>query len=261
MVQGNTAIRRLKLLVAQVQDFYRLTLMSLAGIFGRPAYFHEIARHMDGAGTGSIGIVVIVSVFIGMALSLQIITELSVMGLKMYTGQIIGTAIISEIGPVIIAIVYAGRVGSGTASELGSMKLNRQVDALRVYGVDPVKKLVIPRVIGGVVVLPALTFIGDVASLSGGAYIAVFIHDQSPSVYWNQVRAILHPRWILPGGIKPLVFGLFIALISCYTGIAATGGSQGLQRATTRAFVNSVIMIIILDFVVTRMILFFMGNM
>ncbi|MBD3346661.1 MAG: hypothetical protein GF401_16520 [Chitinivibrionales bacterium] len=250
----------LKKFIGQLQDFYIMTFYSIAGIFKRPSYIFETLLHMDNAGTGSIFIVVIISAFIGMALSLQIITELSVMGLKMYTGQVVGTAIISEIGPVIIAIVYAGRVGAGIASELGSMRLNQQVDALRVYGVDPLKKLVVPRVISGVIILPALTFIGDITSLIGGAYVAVFMSDQSPVVYWNQIIVTLHPRWILPGAIKPAVFGLCISLISCYTGITTTGGATGLQRATTRAFVNSVIVIILLDFVITKLILYLLGS-
>ncbi|MBD3422228.1 MAG: hypothetical protein GF398_19110 [Chitinivibrionales bacterium] len=246
-------------LIARFQNFYSMIYQTVGGMAKKPYYNFETVSQMDHDGWGSLAIVVTVSAFIGMALSLQLITELSFMGLKMYTGQVIGTSIISEIGPVIIAIVYAGRVGSGTASEIGSMKLNQQLDALRVYGVDPLKKLVAPRVISAVIILPALTFIGDVSALIGGAYIARFSGNQSPLVYWEQIRLVLHPRWIAPGVIKPIVFGTTISMMACYTGLSATGGAKGLKKATTHAFVNSVILIIVLDFVLTKAILYIMG--
>ncbi len=249
----------LKTALVTLQDFYIMSFRSLAGLTGFRAYSGELFNYMDVAGTGSIGIVVIVSVFIGMALSLQLIAELSFIGMKMYTGQIIATSIISEIGPVIIAIIYAGRVGGGTASELGSMQLNQQVDALRVYGVDPLKRLVAPRIVGGLVILPSLTFIGDLSALIGGAYIAIFMNDLSPLVYWNQVSLALQPRWIVPGSFKPMIFGLCISLVSSYTGLSTTGGAMGLRNSTTRAFVDSVLLIIALDFVVTKLMLSLMG--
>jgi phospholipid/cholesterol/gamma-HCH transport system permease protein len=210
-------------------------------------------------GTGSFFIVFLVSLFIGMALSLQISAELSELGLKMYTGKIVGVAIIREIGPVAIALVFAGRVGSGMASELGSMVLGHQVDILRVHGVNPIKKLVTPRVVSAVLMLPALTVIGDAVSLIGGYYISVFVSHQSGVFYWSQIKEIMDVDNIVSGVTKPFIFGYMISCISCYMGLSTKGGARGLRESTTKAVVFSMIMIIIVDFMLTRVLLYVFG--
>ena len=214
---------------------------------------------MDYAGAGSFAIVVLVSLFIGMALSLQLSAELSRLGLKMYTGKVVGLSIIREIGPVLTALVFAGRVGSGMASELGSMILGHQVDTLRVFGVDPVKKLVTPRIVSSLIMVPALTFIGDAVSLFGGYFIAVFVSHQSGSVYWSSIRDVFRVENVIAGGVKPFIFGYLIACISCYVGLSTRGGAIGLRRTTTRAVVTSFIMIIVADFMLTRVLLYILG--
>lgn len=218
-----------------------------------------MVEQMDYAGTGSFGIIVLVSIFIGMALSLQLAAELSGMGLKMYIGTIVGVSIIREIGPVMTALVYAGRVGSGIASELGSMVLGHQVDTLRVFGVDPIKKLVTPRVISSLIMLPALTIIGDAISILGGYYIAVYIGLQSGTVYWTSIRHVITYENVIVGASKPFVFGYLIASISCYTGLTTRGGAVGLRRTTTKAVVMSFITIIVADFILTRVLLYALG--
>ena len=142
----------------------------------------------------------------------------------MYTGKIVGISIIREIGPVAIALSFAGRVGSGMASEIGSMVLGHQVDMLRVFGIDPIKKLVIPRVLSSTIMLPLLTIIGDAVSLFGGYYISVFVSHQSGSFYWSQIRAIMGFQNIFSGIAKPFIFGFVIACISCYMGLATREG-------------------------------------
>ncbi len=249
----------LKNLVSQLQDFYLLSVRAPMGILRRPFYFREILEQMDYAGVGSLFIVVLVSLFIGMALSLQISAELSSLGLKMYTGKIVGVAIIREIGPVAIALSFAGRIGSGMASELGSMVLGHQVDILRVFGVDPIKKLVTPRVISATIMLPVLTIIGDAVSLFGGYYISVFVSHQSGSFYWSQIKDIMDFKNIFSGIAKPFIFGYIIACISCYMGLSTHGGSRGLRKATTISVVLSTIMIIVTDFVMTRILFFALG--
>jgi phospholipid/cholesterol/gamma-HCH transport system permease protein len=249
----------LKNLLSELESFYILALKAPLGIFRRPFYFRETLEQMDYAGAGSFFIVVLVSLFIGMALSLQISAELSSLGLKMYTGKIVGMAIVREIGPVAIALSYAGRVGSGMASELGSMMLGHQVDIMRVFGIDPMKKLVTPRVISSIIMLPVLTIIGDAVSLFGGYYISVFVSHQSGSFYWSQIKDIMDFNNIFSGIAKPFIFGYLIACISCYMGLSARGGARGLRRATTAAVVMSTIMIIITDFVLTRILIYILG--
>lgn len=256
---GRNGTTKIKVFISDLQDFYLLSSRALLGLTRKPFYFKEIIEQMDYAGAGSFIIILLVSLFIGMALSLQLSAELSVLGLKMYIGKIVGVSIVREIGPVLTALVFAGRVGSGMASELGSMILGHQVDTLRVFGVDPVKKLVTPRILSSVIMLPALTFIGDAVSMLGGYYIAVFISHQSGAVYWSSIRGVINPENVLSGFVKPFIFGYLIACISCYMGLSTKGGAVGLRRSTTRAVVASFIMIIVADFILTRILLYVLG--
>ena len=225
----------------------------------RPFYLKDLIEQMDYAGAGSFSIVLLVSLFLGMALSLQLSAELSGFGLKMYTGNVVGISIIREIGPVITALVFAGRVGSGMASELGSMILGHQVDTLRVFGVDPVKKLVTPRVLSSIIMLPVLTIIGDAVSILGGYFIAVYVSHQSGTVYWSSIREVFDFENVFSGAVKPFIFGYIIASISCHMGLSTRGGAIGLRRTTTRAVVTSFILIIVADFVLTRILLYVLG--
>lgn len=250
---------QLKELISNLQGFYLLSLHGLTGIIRRPFYLKDTIEQMDYAGAGSSLIIFLVSLFIGMALSLQLSAELSALGLKMYTGMIVGISVIREIGPVTAALVFAGRVGAGMASELGSMILGHQVDTLRVFGVDPIKKLVTPRILSSLLMLPALTIIGDAVSLFGGYYIAVFVSHQSSTFYWSSIREVLTFENVFAGSVKPFIFGYLIACISCYTGLSTKGGATGLRRSTTRAVVTSMIVIIIADFMLTRILLYVLG--
>jgi phospholipid/cholesterol/gamma-HCH transport system permease protein len=245
--------------ISDLQDFYFLSFQGLLGLVKRPFYSKDFIEQMDYSGAGSFLIILLISLFIGMALSLQLSAELSAMGFKMYIGKIVGVSIIREIGPVLTALVYAGRVGSGVASELGSMVLGHQVDTLRVFGVDPVRKLVTPRVLGCLIMLPALTIVGDTVSILGGYYIAVFVSHQSGSVYWSSIRDVLNFENVVSGSIKPFIFAYLIACISCYMGLSTKGGAVGLRRATTRAVVASFIMIIVADFILTRVLFYILG--
>ena len=250
---------RIKELINEFQDFYILSGRGLLALTRHPFYFKDTIEQMDYAGTGSMIIVLLVSLFIGMALSLQLAAELSPLGLKMYIGRVVGISIIREIGPVMTALVFAGRVGSGMVSELGSMILGHQVDTLRVFGVDPLKKLVAPRILSSLIMLPALTFIGDAISMLGGYYITVYVSHQSSAVYWSSIRGVINIENVLSGFIKPFVFGYLIACICCYMGLSTRGGALGLRRSTTRAVVASFIMIIVADFILTRILLYVFG--
>jgi phospholipid/cholesterol/gamma-HCH transport system permease protein len=249
----------IKELVSDLQDFYLLSFDGLLGITRKPLYLKDTLEQMDDAGAGSFMIILLISIFIGMALSLQLSAELSGVGLKVYTGKIVGISIIREIGPVITALVFAGRVGSGMASELGSMILGHQVDTLRVFGIDPLKKLVAPRVWSSIIMLPVLTIIGDAISLFGGYFIALYVGHQSGTVYWSSIREVLNFENLLSGSVKPFIFGYLIACISCYMGLSTKGGALGLRRTTTKAVVISFVAIIIADFVLTRILLYVLG--
>jgi phospholipid/cholesterol/gamma-HCH transport system permease protein len=139
------------------------------------------------------------------------------------------------------------------------MILGHQVDTLRVFGVDPMKKLVTPRILSSIIMLPALTIIGDAVSILGGYLIAVYVSHQSGAFYWSSIREVFNFENVIAGSIKPFIFGYIIASISCYTGLSTRGGAIGLRRTTTRAVVASFIMIIIADFVLTRILLYVLG--
>jgi phospholipid/cholesterol/gamma-HCH transport system permease protein len=250
---------KIKEFIRDLQDLYLLSARGLLGLGRKPFYTKDTLEQMDYAGSGSFLIFLFVSLFIGMALSLQLSAELAMMGLKMYTGRIVGLSIIREIGPVLSGLVFAGRVGSGIASELGSMILGHQVDTLRVFGVDPIKKLVTPRILSALVMLPVLTIIGDAVGVFGGYFVAVFVSHQSGTVYWTSVREVFTFENVLAGSIKPFFFGYLIACISCYMGLSTRGGAIGLRRTTTKAVVVSFIMIIIADFVLTRLLFYVLG--
>ncbi len=248
-----------KEIISDLQDYYLLALRGLAGTVTKPFYFRDTIEQMDYAGAGSFLIIVLVSLFIGMALALQLSAEFSRLGLKMYTGKAVGITIIREVGPVMAALVFTGRVGAGMASELGSMVLGHQVDSLRVFGVDPIKKLVTPRIITSIIMLPVLTIIGDALSIFGAYYVVVFVSNQSGYVYWRAIRDVLIFENVVAGTVKPFIFGFLISSISCYSGLTTTGGAIGLRRATTRAVVFSIIVIIISDFTLTRILLYVLG--
>ncbi|HUL37845.1 MAG TPA: ABC transporter permease [Thermodesulfobacteriota bacterium] len=256
---GRNGTAKIKELISDLQDFYFLSVRALLALTRKPFYFKDVVEQMDYVGAGSFIIILLVSLFIGMALSLQLSAELSGLGFKMYIGRIVGVSIIREIGPVLTGLIFAGRVGSGMASELGSMILGHQVDTLRVFGVDPVKKLVAPRILSSLIMLPALTFIGDAISMLGGYYIAVYVSHQSGAVYWSSIRGVINLENVVSGFVKPFVFAHLIACISCYMGLSTKGGAVGLRRSTTRAVVASFIMIIVADFILTRILLYVMG--
>lgn len=248
-----------KQIVSDLQDYYLLAFRGLAGISGKPFYLRDTIEQMDYAGAGSFFIIVLVALFIGMALSLQLSAEFARLGLRMYTGKAVGITIIREVGPVTAALVYTGRVGAGMASELGSMVLGHQVDSLRVFGVDPIKKLVTPRMITSIIMLPVLTIIGDALSIFGAYYVVVYVSNQSGYVYWRSIHDVLIVENVIAGSVKPFIFGFLISSISCYSGLTTRGGATGLRQATTRAVVLSIIVIIISDFMLTRILLYVLG--
>lgn len=245
--------------IYELQTFYLLCINSIIRLFKRPLYVDDIIEQMEYAGSSSVLIVSIVCLFVGMALSLQLSAELSNLGLKIYTGKIVGIAVIREIGPLVTALVFIGRVGAGQTAEIGSMILGHQIDTLRVYGIDPIKKVVIPRVIASVLMLPCLTIIGDLVCLLGGYYVAVFISNQSGSFYWSSILKILDFENVFSGSVKPFIFGYLIACISCFYGLTTKGGAKGLRASTTKAVVTSIVIVIITDFILTRVLLYILG--
>ena len=238
--------------IVAVQDFYLLTGRALRNIFRSPHYAGDIFMQMDIIGVGSLPIVCMVGFFSGAVMAMQMARALAQYGAVGQTGQLVSLTLVRELGPAMTSLMVAGRNASGMASELGSMKVTEQIDAMRALGTDPIQKLVTPRLIATCVVLPLLTIIADFIGIFGGFVISYFVLSITPSEYWNKAWQALDYSDIAQGLIKPFVFAFAIALVGCYYGLNTTGGTQGVGRATTQAVVVSSVLIFLLTFFITR---------
>ncbi len=243
---------RVKTALFMVQDLYGLSLKAISGIFTRPRYLGEILFQMDEIGVGSIPIIILTGLFTGMVLALQSAVQLSIFGASMYIGKVVTMSMIKELGPVLSALMVAGRVGSGIAAEIGSMVDTEQIDAMRVEGSDPIKKLVVPRLIACMVMLPLLTVISDSVGMAGGFFIAISQFNIDPVFYWKSSFDILELRDIMLGLVKPVFFGFIIAMVGSYQGLKTHGGTVGVGRSTTESVVYSSISILVVDFFLTK---------
>ncbi len=218
-----------------------------------PPYRRSITRRqMDEIGVGSLPIVTLTGLFMGLVLAMQGIVELRNIGATSYIGRTIGTTVIRELGPVLSSMMVAARAGSAIAAELASMAIGEQIDALRAEGSDPIKKLVEPRLVACTLVMPLLTIICDCMAFIGGWVIACQIVQVSSFFYWDSVFEVLTPAFVWGGLVKSLTFGFIIGIVACYSGISTTFGSSGVGQATTRAVVISSISILAVDFLLTK---------
>ena len=207
---------------------------------------------MDTIGVGSLTIVVLVSFSSGLIITMQMARALQQYGATGQVGQIVAITIVRELGPLLTAIVVAGRNASGIASELGSMKVTEQIDAMRALGTDPIQKLVKPRVIAFAIMLPCLTIIADFVGMTGGFLIAYFTLGLTPTQYWDTAYRALEYNDIAQGLIKPFLFAFVISLVGCFYGMRTTGGTQGVGRATTQAVVVASVWVFFVTSLITR---------
>ena len=238
--------------ILATQEFYQLAFRALRNIFRSPHYGDDIALQMDIIGVGSLPIVILTGFFSGAVMGLQMSRALAAYGAVGKTGQLVAITLVRELGPVLTALVVAGRNSSGMASELGSMKVTEQIDAMRALGTDPLQKLVTPRLIATCVVLPLLTVIADFVGIFGGFMISYFLLNLTPAQYWNNAYQNLEYNDVVQGLLKPFVFGFIIALVGCFYGMRTTGGTQGVGHATTQAVVVAMVWIFITTFFITR---------
>jgi len=245
--------------VFAVQEFFVLTGAAFRNIFRSPHYGDDIALQMDSIGVGSLPITVLIGFFSGAVMALQMSRALASYGQVGQTGTIVSITLVRELGPVLTAVMVAGRNASGIASELGSMKVTEQIDAMRALGTDPVQKLVTPRLIATSFMLPLLTIIADFIGMVGGWLIAVIYLNLSSRQYWSTAWQALEWNDVEQGLAKPLAFAVVIALIGCFYGLRASGGTQGVGRATTQAMVAATVLIFILDLMITKLFVWSAG--
>jgi len=250
--------------VLSVQEYFVLAWNSLRFIFARPFYTQDLIQQMDEIGVKSLGIVLLTGLFTGMVLALQSSVQLQTFGATMYIGRLVAGSMIRELGPVLAGLMVAGRVGSGIAAQLGSMKVTEQIDALNTLGTDPIKKLATPRVLAALIMVPVLTIINDMVGIIGGNLIASLMVGLPTSLYWRTVweqimsggftmRVI--PNDFVQGLTKPLVFGGIISITACFFGLRTTGGTEGVGHATTKTVVTSSILILVVDYFLTQLLL------
>jgi phospholipid/cholesterol/gamma-HCH transport system permease protein len=241
--------------VQAVQEYSLLAAQSVANLFRKPLYLAEMVQQADLIGVGSLPIVVLTGFFTGAVLALQTSNTLERFGSITLIGQLVSTSMVRELGPVLTSLMVAGRNSSGMASELGSMIVTEQIDAMRALGTDPLKKLVTPRLAATVFMLFFLTILSDLVGLAGGLMVAKLLLHLDVRQYWSNAWQTLVFQDVFMGLVKPVLFGFIIATIGCYYGITARGGTQGVGRATTQAVVAASVLILITNFFVTRLLM------
>src|ERR1700733_14270507 len=242
----------LKAPVAAIQDFYILSGRAVRNLFRGPHYVDDIAIQMDIIGVGSLPIVILIGFFSGFVITMQMARALAQYGATGQVGQIVAITLVRELGPVLTALLVAGRNASGIASELGSMRVTEQIDAMRALGTDPIQKLVTPRMIATCVMLPLLTIIADFVGIFGGYVIAKLSIGLTTSQYWTSAYQILEYNDIVQGLLKPFVFAFVISVVGCFYGLNTTGGPQGFGLSTTKAVVIASVWIFVITAFLTR---------
>lgn len=239
----------------EVQEYVRLTAAAFRGFVTPPFYRHDIVEQFDIIGVGSLTVVLLSGLFTGAALAAQSGMTLDQFGARPVVGRLVSASMIKELGPVLTALMLTGRIGSGIAAELGSMMVTDQINALRALGTDPIRKLVVPRVLAGIFMTPILTVIADAVGITGGWVVARFQLQVNSGLYWSSVVKGLYLQDVWVGLIKPFVFGFIIVTIACHVGLRTSGGTAGVGRATTLSVVAGSVAVIAADYFVMQVLI------
>jgi phospholipid/cholesterol/gamma-HCH transport system permease protein len=246
----------LKRSVAAVQDYAELSFRGMTNLASRPYYFQDTLDQMDDIGVGSLPIILLSGFFIGGVMVLQTGAQFVRFGQTSLTGDVVSLALVRELGPAITGLLTAGRCSSGIASELGSMLVTEQVDAMRAMGTDPSRKLVTPRLLATLLMVPLLTGMMVFVGLLGGCVASVFSLRLSAVEFWRRAVDALEFADLMQGLMKSVVFGFLLATVGCYKGLTVRGGTQGVGRATTQSVVISSVLIIVADLFLTKLSLY-----
>ena len=244
-----------KKLVLNIQEYSLFSWRALSNLFRKPVYWSDFLVQSDIIGAGSASIVLLSGFFTGAVLALQSAATLAQFGATAITGRFVSLTMIRELGPVLTGVMVSGRNASSMASELGSMVVTEQIDAMRALGVDPMRKLVTPRIFATITMLLFLTIVADAFGILGGAFVTIFMNHQNGTQYLSQAYEFLVFSDIVQGLVKPLFSGFIIASIGCYYGMRTTGGTEGVGRSTIQAVVTASVAIIVVDFILTQFLL------
>ena len=239
----------------EVQEYVRLVAAAARGVVSRPIYRHDIIEQFDVIGIGSMTVVLLTGFFTGAVLALQSGLTLDQFGARPVVGRLVSASMVKELGPVLTGLMLTGRIGSGIAAELGSMVVTDQINALRALGTDPIRKLVVPRMLAGFFMAPVLTVISDFVGIVGGWLVARYQLQVASGLYWSSITDSLYMEDIWMGIIKPFVLGFVIVSIACHVGLRTSGGTQGVGKATTESVVAGSVAVIAVDFFLTRLLI------
>jgi len=246
----------LKTQIFSLQDYCLLSFQAVRSIFSTTSYFSDFVHQMNEIGVGSLGIIIVALISVGGVVVLNSASQFTRFGATVLTGDALSLALLRELGPTFTALLVAGRNATGMASELGSMVVTEQVDAIRGLGIDPVRKLMAPRVLATVLALPLLVAVGDFAGLLGGfAFATLSLHINAEQFWTRAVHALAIGDLVI-GFFKPVVFGFIIATVGCYQGFRTKGGTAAVGRATIMAFVVSSVAVLVVDLFLTRILLY-----
>lgn len=234
-----------------------LAYSTVLSIFRPPFYFKLLVEQCYALGVLSLSICIITAISTGMVMSLQFGFGLERFGGKLYVPKVVGLSIMRELGPVLTCLMIAGRAGAGIAAEIASMKVTQQIDAIRALGTDPLKRIVIPRVLALLITTPLLTVLADLVGITSGMLISSVELNIHPEFYFHEALVSLKLSDFMVGFGKSIIFSLIIAFTGCYYGLNTTGGTQGVGKSTTQAVVTSSILITISDFILTKLFWFF----
>lgn len=223
----------------------------------RPYRFEEVIKHMEFIGNQSVLIIALTGTFTGLAMSYQIYLGFSLVNATNLVGPTVALGIARELGPVLTGLIVAARAGGAMAARLGTMRVSEQIDALEVMGIDSKQYLVAPRLLAAVLTLPLLCAVFDFIAMVGAHFLCIQVLSLDPAVFWDKISLWLNPRDINEGLIKSAVFGITFAAICTHKGFTASGGAKGVGEATNRGVVNSMVMIIVLNFLMTNLIRFY----
>src|SRR5215471_6498202 len=238
----------------ETQEYVLLCAAAFRGTVTPPIYRHDIVEQLDLIGVASLTVVLLTGFFTGAVLALQSGITLDQFGARPVVGRLVSASMIKELGPVLTGLMLTGRIGSGIAAELGSMVVTDQINALRALGTDPVRKLVVPRMLAGVFMAPVLTVISDFVGILGGWMVARFQLQVASGLYWSSITQGLYMQDVWMGLLKPFVLGFVIVSIACHVGLQTSGGTQGVGKATTNAVVAGSVAVIAVDFFITRIL-------
>jgi len=241
--------------VLEVQEYVRLIARVGRSSVTPPIYYRDIIEQFDSIGIGSLTVVLLAGLFTGMVLALNSGITLDQFGARSMVGRLISASMVKELGPVLTGLMVSGRVGSGIAAEIGSMLVTDQIAALRALGTDPVRKLVVPRVLAGLLMMPLLSILATAIGMVGGWIVTVLQFHVASTVYWSSVVQGLYIQDVWMGLIKPVFLGFTIVTIGCHVGMRTTGGTQGVGNATKLAVVASSVAVIAVDFMVTKILI------